>query len=411
MESEKANSRRSIFTRMASAYGTLALISFNTLLLFGAMNLAAWLISRPGGARAALPEAPPVVATYGIDTIRQAYPHRDDVAIKRLLNETWGRELSYEPFTEFREGPCKGEYVNVSLYGFRLGKDQAPWPPVPEDLVVFMFGGSTTFGYGVADEETIPSRLQEILRASGSGRRVSVYNFGRGYYYSSLERILLERLLLAGYHPQVAVFLDGFNEFSQLTNESRLSRGIAHALDSLGRSGREAWWNGLPIMAWKEKTMDVQARLAEAHRNTEILLGFDSTSRHVDEAQANRLCSRYLTNREIIRGIVGRFGINTLFVWQPVRGVKVNGEGRITGLGEVAAHPFVVTGYACMEKLSPPAALADFLQLNGLEAKKSVPAYVDGVHYSESYSRDMAQAIATALNERGFIWQPSGSAK
>ena len=75
---------------------------------------------------------------------------------------------------------------------------------------IFIFGGSTAFGYGVADQETIASYLQEICRTKR--KNINVYNFACGFYYSTQERILLEKLISKGIDIDIAVFIDGVNE-------------------------------------------------------------------------------------------------------------------------------------------------------------------------------------------------------
>jgi len=42
---------------------------------------------------------------------------------------------------------------------------------------------------------------------------VVVYNFGRAGYYSTQERILFEYFVAKGVKPDVAIFLDGLNDF------------------------------------------------------------------------------------------------------------------------------------------------------------------------------------------------------
>ena len=51
---------------------------------------------------------------------------------------------------------------------------------------MFFFGGSTGFGYGVPDDETVPSHLQQLL-PKASGRTPRVYNFAR-------DQALVERV-------------------------------------------------------------------------------------------------------------------------------------------------------------------------------------------------------------------------
>ena len=103
-----------------------------------------------------------------------------------------------------------GKFVNVSNAGFRsCGEKQSL---EQDDLKIFVFGGSTTFGYGVEDSSTIPAFLQKHLRKQNPARNISVFNFGRGWYYSHQETALLLHLLQLGYIPDLVAFVDGFNE-------------------------------------------------------------------------------------------------------------------------------------------------------------------------------------------------------
>jgi hypothetical protein len=54
-----------------------------------------------------------------------------------------------------------------------------------QQVYYFVFGGSTTFGYGESDNLTIPSNLQYYLREAFQTDQSAVYNFGRAFYFSS----------------------------------------------------------------------------------------------------------------------------------------------------------------------------------------------------------------------------------
>jgi hypothetical protein len=125
-----------------------------------------------------------VVKALGMPALREVYLGYQDDEVRLLIKENWERGLQYDPFLQFREPEHVGKYVNISKHGFRFSKNNGPWPPDGKNLNIFMFGGSTTFGYGVGDDQTIASHLQEFL-GSRSVRGVKVYNFGAGFYFST----------------------------------------------------------------------------------------------------------------------------------------------------------------------------------------------------------------------------------
>ena len=194
-------------------YISSSIILQSTLILTIGINLTLFLIFF---IRDALRENP-VSEKYDKIVITESYPEKNKTQIKQLLQETWSRGFKYEAYTQFSERAYTGEFVNVSKDGYRFNDKFNVWPPDEEKLNIFVFGGSTTFGYGVADNETIPSHLQSFL--SKLDNRIAVYNFGRGFYYSTQEKILLELLISQNIDCDIAVFIDGLNEFIHLENE------------------------------------------------------------------------------------------------------------------------------------------------------------------------------------------------
>lgn len=391
--------------RLASGYRVTALVSFNTLVLFVILNMGALLLmDKPPVTVRQSTDPMRVFKRYGVEKMKRVYPHRDETTIRQLQKEIWGRELIYEPFTEFKEAEFSGQHVNVSPEGWRRIKDQAPWPPSPQDFCIFVFGGSTTFGYGVADEETIPSRLQEALRRQHPERRIAIYNFGRGFYYSVLERVLFEKLLVAGFHPQAVLFIDGLNEFENEWGETKLSPRIDRALRWLDARQKTGWTELFPLVtALRPPGADNPYRLDsrewhDARRGFEPIPGTD------EPAITRRLLQRYLLNREIIRASARQFKIRALFVWQPVPSYHADPARHPMGLGSTGEHPLSATGYAMMkEQLKQQDAASDFLWCAELHEGQRVPLYVDSVHYSAAFGEAIANTIATAWLERGLM--------
>jgi hypothetical protein len=209
----------------AAAFRTIATVLLATviaaLVVNGAAGVVLYLVA---------PMSPGIAAIDDAAALEQLYPEMTSDERAQLLEESGARRLEYEPFTEFRERPFAGRYVNVSDEGFRRSRSQGPWPPRPDVLNVFFFGGSTTFGYGVSDDDTIPSHFQDYL-STRLGRPVHVYNFGRGFYYSTQERILFQQLLMEQHIPHVAVFIDGLNDLWYPDNGAAFSSELRGLVD------------------------------------------------------------------------------------------------------------------------------------------------------------------------------------
>src|SRR6185312_13466875 len=112
------------------------------------------------------------------------------------LDETWIR-MRYEakPWTHTGESEFSGRYVNVSKTGVRSNgpRGEGPAPrPGAKPFRVIALGGSTMWGYGVPDWETIPAHLQRALQARHPGRAVEVVNQGHCFYWSAVELALFQ---------------------------------------------------------------------------------------------------------------------------------------------------------------------------------------------------------------------------
>jgi hypothetical protein len=214
--SRRRGKRESGCRRFRRFYRDAALILLNTVILLLAVNGLLFILAAIKDSLSAEPARwhKPVAADRWA-ALERVYPGLSRDEIQVLLDETYtpARSLAYEPFTEFKERPYAGKYVNVDVNGFRVTEGQGPWPPDGGRYFnVFLFGGSTAFGFGVADGQTVASHLQAFLSGAGLLKEVRVYNFGRGSYYSTQERILFEKLVGAGFRPDLAVFIDGLND-------------------------------------------------------------------------------------------------------------------------------------------------------------------------------------------------------
>jgi hypothetical protein len=358
--------------KIARVYREIALHSFNTLILLG-LAAVVFLICKANKAE----KADNPVAKYGMAKLQRVYPERTPDQIALLLDENWGRPLQYEAYTHFTEAAYQGKYVNVSSAGFRLVENQGPWPPEKQNLNIFVFGGSTTFGYGVADAETIPSVLQRKLQTTAK-KRVCVYNYGRGHYYSTQERILFSNLLIAGFVPDVAIFIDGLNEFYYRKDAPEYSSHFMRVINE-----------NFHLRKKPSEELTIEQLIQRAPSG-------DKNERS-DDAVAAMICERYLLNKQLIDAMAQARGIETVFVWQPVPtyGYDLR-HHQFAQAADFGRHRYSATGYTYMAALRETNRLStNELWLADMQREIVETLYVDAVHYSPN----MCERVATAISK------------
>ena len=383
-------------------YRNAAVFLLNTVVAFAAANVAVDVAYRT---RAAFGDPParlgPAVVRHGLDRIARAYPGLDRRDLVRLLEETMRvYENDYEPFVDFRPRSFAGRFVNVSKQGFRRVEPEGPWPPEPAAINVFVFGGSTTFGLGLADADSIPSRLAARLGGVQGGRPLRVYNLGRGGYVSAQERVLLESLLVSGVVPDLAVFIDGFNEFyvwPQPLAADVMRRALAAPAAEGGRFGSLV--AGLPL-----------GRLALAlRRRVAPPLAPEPPAPEPPSAEA--VVAAWRTNRRVIEAAARAWGVRTLFVWQPVPCFEYDLKYHLF-FGEWAASRLrperMRRGYELVDRERVRDGVDDgFLWLADLQKDLRQNLYVDEIHYGPWLSDTIAARIARHLAERGWLDRPA----
>lgn len=121
-----------------------------------------------------------------------------------LYNETWKNydKFRFLPFTGHSETNRSGKFLNFTENnGRKINR------PIKCDKNIYLYGGSTTFGYNVTDNQTIGQYLQELLPNNNC-----VYNHGRAYFYSKQENNLFINHIEEEKKINSAFFLDGINE-------------------------------------------------------------------------------------------------------------------------------------------------------------------------------------------------------
>jgi len=380
----------SLGKRIAENYRILALIVLNSIIVLLVVNLlASGIIDFRDYYRK---KAESGEGRYGFknyeDSTKKLFPDLERDEIEQFLTDTRHLSQCFDTYTQFKERPFVGKSVNVDAKGFRPIKNQGPWPPAPEHINIFVFGGSTTFGYGVPDVETIPSYLQEILNCEHNGR-VRVYNFGRGGYISIQERVLLEKLILEGMVPQVAIFIDGLNDLGYCQEEPNFTNELTKYMDE---GDSPPFIKNVMQMPIFKLIFDYPREKAKVQTS-------------LSKEKITNTIRRYEVNKEIIESFCSHFNIEPLFVWQPVPVYKCDQDYNFFATFNYDRYmSYLRVGYQEMANIFANRKFGEnFLWLTDMQEGLREPLYADAIHYSPYLCKLIAQKIADKLEEQKMI--------
>lgn len=200
--------RKKFTSWLYEKYKEIALILLNIIILFGIINfIAALILYKPnnGQSTASYFYDPVEVFNDSIKLMRNVYPDKSDEEIKELI--LFKNPYKNHPVLEYQERVQNSAAYNVGFEGIRF--DQKVNENNAASLIngaVWVFGGSTTFGQGVMDDETISSFLNRLDTNN------TYLNFGihANHQSNEIDKMLL--LLKKGYKPSSVIFIDGLND-------------------------------------------------------------------------------------------------------------------------------------------------------------------------------------------------------
>jgi hypothetical protein len=327
----------------------------------------------------------------------QAYSRVSPSDVNKYLDEQGvmgSIGFQYEPWVLFRNPTVRGTFLNTDDRGFRKTKEPRAYDGEP--VRIYVFGGSTTFGYGMPDDYTIPSYLQRILEQRYPNKAILVKNYGQGYYYSSQEMLLLISLIKDGDIPDWAVFIDGANDTYQLARQ-RDEPWFAPEVRQLWDAKRGA----VPLRIQRDLSWVPMVRLANdlsrllsRMSNNDTQQGSNSVLTEADKQRAvNYVVSRYTSNTRIIQAVCREYGIQCRFVWQPVPFYKYDRSLHKEFPYEGAVPEFWAGVYSHMKGYTR----TNFLYLGEMLQGVSEKVFVDDVHYNEVMNEEIAARICDLL--------------
>lgn len=281
--------------RALDSYRALALVLLNTLVLITLIELTATGLFSLG-----------IVSEAEERRKRPDAPYYDAQRWSKIYWREHARAggKRYQPFVEWRRRPFAGETIRIDQRGVR----ETPGADCREGaLVVFMFGGSTMWGWGATAELTIPALLQSEL-SQRLQEPVCTINFGEDSYVSTQEIITLILELQRDHVPSLVIFLDGINDVS-----GAYSTGVAgyhqfrDQMKALLEPKSPGWLRVLQGSQTARLVRLVRERTEEASVPT----------RSDPQSLAEEVTRNYAANHEIIAALAKQYGFDAFLFWQP----------------------------------------------------------------------------------------------
>lgn len=326
--------------------------------------------------------------------------------VGELLDDFYemGREgFVYQPWVQFSEPPYNSRLLNVDLDERGLPIRRTLNPAAEADtsvLQILALGGSTTFGYYVADEHTWPTALSRILnaraRAEGRPFRIQVINYGRGFFNPSQQAVLLQDLLKSGHRPSLVIFMDGLN-WGAAKDQPHFTPQAAAAFierqhgSEISRSDLVKQLRWVPMVRLAAAVDDwIDARTGRAPQEDQVWPPREWRER------ASTTLNEFEQAHAIARAVCKLYGCEVLFILQPNThyGYNLNlYRMQLPAAFTSKIEPTKIV-YDSLKATGHYVDLSGLFQPWGADRK----AVIDDIHYSPGFSEFLAEHVADHID-------------
>lgn len=293
--------------RMVDLHRAVAIILLNTLLLVGFLELGSIIIQRleffPSSREQTLRKYPDL-----------PYYRKENWSAQYWYEARRAENYRYEPYVTWSHLPFAGETININEEGIR----HTPLTDCRTNTYkIFTFGGSTMWGWGSPDWETIAAHIQKGLEVRLEGP-VCVTNFGEDGFVSTQSLILLIKQLQKGNLPDLVIFYDGVNDVYAAYESGQV--GVHPSLKKISAKFEERenhlfkWFKKSRLFSLVDRiTLKTQIFKAEASEK--------HTVRNENYLDTDRLAAlitqTYMNNYRIVDALSQEYHFKYFFFWQP----------------------------------------------------------------------------------------------
>ncbi len=339
-------------------------------------------------------------AGHNITELSSAFPNKTPTEIEEIFydNRLSLRRTS-ERFGYLGIRECSSKNFNIGIDGSR---SNGGLRPSRSDIYkVHCYGGSTTVGDGVADDQTISAYLEFELNSRNESK-IAVFNYGAGNHTSLHSTLRLLDHCLSGNIPSQAVFLNGYNDCYYSAGGAD---GVIPFFDEILRRSQDCEFRNTAISEIVDlipNNLKERSASSSSHFSNEFL-----------EKCLTNIKLRYAAAVAIQRFIERGFGVKVHRFIEPNQAINCRANQRL--LPRVSEsnpkNKLVESLYKEIENIG----LKKFLGVGVVslididQVSQPFPLYLDGVHYSPAMNEWLASRISKSIKLKRTLFKKRNS--
>lgn len=288
--------------------------------------------------------------------------------------------FKWQPLGLWSSPRFHGEYINIGKYNLRRTICNEKRSGEDSNLIIWFFGGSTVWGWGARDTNTIPSQLL-CLRPD-----CIIENYAQLGFVSSQEVIYCIENLKNSPKPTIIVFLDGLNDMYS-AYQSNIA-GIEQ--NAIKRKSIFESKNQINL----KQIVNAKSNLYKLFKRSQTYNNITDFQTLTDNEQlASSIVKAYNQNIQILTALLTAYQIKPLFFWQPTIFDKVNLTEYENKVKRIVDH-WQPVHTSVKQHISKDKALDKrVIDLSDLFMNETKPIYIDPWHYNEYANNVLALTI------------------
>lgn len=401
-------------SKLKAVYKKWALILFNTTVFFILLNIIFYLIPDPLQQKAKFHQSLCIQANQALysDTalIKRVYP---GLTLAEINDRIKAPDIKSHPVLPFMNVPVDNACYRVGVENMRydsyIKSDKDAFQSLNNS--VWVLGGSTAFGRGVCNNETISCYLNLF---DTTQRYINLGCMGYTQWCET-ERLIL--LLRKGYRPKSLIFIDGLNDLMAISRfgfealetpgRNQHAYSMEYGPDQVAPNKKNIysipvihWWYAYLASKINDGDLPVTENiyLPESSYNKDGYLHYlrQKTYLNLPGPQLKEKMIRYYEgNLALIKTLSEAYKFKYTIVFQPI-GILHHGNSFVKNQSQFDSAFFAVKQVAYLQKnmceLIKQGRFTDYMDLTELHKHCQEP-YIDLTHYSPAFNRLIAKTI------------------